>query len=124
MTNLYEETKELLEKEGSSIDQITKVCGDHFQIPVDNFLELAKATDYDSGHGSQKIADDLRVYFIKDGFETYMYRSEYDGGEWWDCSKIFNVPDKIVEVKSIGGGETMWENLAEINHIEIIESEK
>ena len=56
-----------------------------------NWNEFAKISnfDYDSGYGGAEIPTDLIVYF-KDN--TYMFRWEYDGSEWWEyiVRKKFN----------------------------------
>lgn len=45
--------------------------------------EFAKIADvnYESGYGSAQIPSDLIVEFTDD---TYLYRHEYDGSEWWE----------------------------------------
>ena len=115
--NLYDETVEALIDAGSSIENITYVWGDDFQIPVSNFIELAKSTNYDSGYGAAEIATDLKVGFTIGGFETYMYRYEYDGSEGWEYPKNTEPPEKIVTIKSLGGNNIMWDTLSEINKV-------
>lgn len=78
--NLYNETIEKLDKNGKNVDDIIWVGCDDFSIPLDNFLEVSKRTDYDNGYGSPEIATDLKIV----GNDFIMVRNEYDGSEWWD----------------------------------------
>lgn len=76
--NLKTETGECLAGHGKTFGDIKIVCGDDFNIPVDNFLSLAD-TEYDNGFGGQEVARDLTL--IGDGF--VMIRTDYDGAEAW-----------------------------------------
>ena len=61
MMNLYDELVETLAINDKSIQDITHVCGVAFQIPVDEFLTLAKNTFYDSNSNQAEIAMDLKI---------------------------------------------------------------
>ena len=107
MRNLYEETVGTLERYGKSIEDVVAVQGDEFAISLDDFIELAKKLDYDSGYGAAHVAMDLVI--IGDGW--WLERREYDGSEWWEFCK---APEPIQEMRSVtalGGKTEMWPRL-------------
>ena len=107
--NLYSETIDRLKKNGYGIADIEAVCGDDFAIPIENFLEVAKKTNYDNGYGGQEVATDL-IIKMKDG--SWFERGEYDGSEWWAYKKSPEIPQQSCRVKYLTG-ETSWETLRE-----------
>lgn len=109
MTNLWEETISILSRYGKTFDDVLFIQGKDFKITKGNFETVAKHTDYDSGFGSQKIAEDLVLV----GKDWWMERGEYDGSEWWDFKSIPLRKDKAEHITSLAGG--MWNTLMEIN---------
>lgn len=110
MANLLEETIEALEENGKSFDDVIGVCGDKFQIPIEQFKELANR-EYNDGFGAQKVASDLKII----GKNFWLERHEYDGSEWWEYKtfpNLNNLPMKSVK-RVIGG---MWDSLSKIQN--------
>lgn len=108
MANLLEETIEALEENGKSFDDVIGVCGDEFQISIEEFKELANR-EYDDDYGTQEVAQDLKVV----GKDFWLERYEYDGAEWWVYKtppNLDNLPMKSVK-RVIGGA---WDSLSEI----------
>lgn len=64
--------------------------------------------EYDSGFGSQDVARDLEIVF-KD--KQTMWRSEYDGSEWWSYSVPFKMPKEKKPIRTLFCG--MWSYLAD-----------
>ena len=109
--NLLEETRRSL---GGDTDQVQWVGSADGKLCMswDEFAEIAKGVEYDSGYGSQKIASDL-VVVLQNG---WLERHEYDGCEWWEHK---HGPIRASDAKSFAtvcnGG--MWESLAEMNRL-------
>ena len=100
MTNLYDETINSLKSEGKSMDDIVWVGCDDFAILLEDFIEVAKQTDYDDTFGCQHIATDLKIV----GKDFVMLRKEYDGAEWWEyISFIHPIPSKTMVIKRLEG---------------------
>lgn len=115
MRNLYEETMEYLEGCGYTECDIKAVFGDDYQIPIENFLEVAKKTNYNQGYGAPEVADDL-IILMKDG--AYLKRRDYDGSEWWELQgRVPVLPEETRTVKylSVHDGLIGWESLASLN---------
>lgn len=70
--------------------------------------------DYDAGFGASEVATDLKIVF-SDG--TTMYRSEYDGSEWWEYSKPFVTPENKKPIKNLFANQVGWESLDEIHSL-------
>lgn len=56
MTNLYDETVEVLERNNKTIADIEYIGTSETKINTHKALELMKKTNYDSGFGGQEIA--------------------------------------------------------------------
>lgn len=113
--NLLEETRQLLEDNGLSLDDIEAVFGEDFQIPVAEFVELAKATDYDAGYGAPKVATDL-IILLKDG--SWLTREEYDGSEWWQMHRRPSPPEEARHVARLTTRSIGWDTLAGCNRMD------
>lgn len=57
--------------------------------------------EYDAGYGAQEVMADLVIVF-RDG--AYMWRSEYDGSEAWNCDKPFSLPVETKPLTNLFGG--------------------
>lgn len=88
--NLYDEIVEKLKDNGYTVDDILAVVCDDFNINIDNFIDVAKRTNYDSGFGVAEIAKDLKI-IMRDG--SWFERKEHDGSEWF--SRV--IPPKLHE---------------------------
>lgn len=111
MKNLFEETMKVLNNNGKTMDDVISIQGDDFAITVENFIEIAKQTNYDSGYGSQEIARDLKII----GEDWWLERMEYDGSEWWEFKKIPQITKNIKEVYNLHSDSCGWMTLKEIN---------
>ncbi len=106
MANLLEETIEILEENDKTFDDVIGVCGNEFQISIEDFKLLANR-EYDDGYGSQEVASDLVVV----GKDFWLERHEYDGSEWWEYKSNFNLSElPFKKVRRVIGG--MWDTLA------------
>lgn len=112
MTNLYTETMNALEEHDYALDDIEAVFGEAFAITVDEFVELAKATDYNAGYGAPEVATDLAI-LMKDG--SWYSRAEYDGSEWWQYNRRPSPPEEVRHVDRLTARRIGWESLEECN---------
>ena len=87
--NLWEETKERLEKYNKKWSDIKYVILDGSEeiIPKSLYEEIAKRTDYDSGYGDAEIYEDLMLI----GDDFWFERAEYDGAEWFAYRQMPNI---------------------------------
>ena len=114
MANLYDETVEILELHDKTIADIEYIGSSRTKINTNKALELMKKTIYDSGYGSQEIADNLMIK----GNGFIMTRGENDGSEWWDyIQPDMPLPQVERDVKSFEAN-IGWESLEEINDLE------
>jgi hypothetical protein len=109
MKNLYEETMGILAVNGKTLDDIVAVQGEDFAISIDEFIELSKQLDYDSGYGSAHVATDLVI--VGDGW--WLERREYDGSEWWEFRAAPQPKPEIKSVRTLGDDADYWPKLAE-----------
>lgn len=109
MTNLWEETLKILDKNGKTFDDVLFIQGDDFGITRENFGKVAKQTDYYAGYGSAKVAGDLVL--VGEGW--WLERFEYDGAEGWRFKETPIRINETKEVKRLAGG--MWNTLGELN---------
>ena len=94
MTNLWEETIEILSEYGKTFDDVLFIQGNNFEITKDNFERVAKE-------------------LVLVGKDWWIERGEYDGSEWWDFKTIPLKKDEIKNITRLDGG--MWDSLMEIN---------
>ena len=99
MTNLKEETIDMLHRSGKDISDIVWIGCKDFKIPADLFWELADKS-YDAGYGSPEVATDLLVV----GNGWWLERAEYDGSEWWQFKTAPVEPTETVKVQNVLGG--------------------
>lgn len=119
-TNLLGETLAALHGCGLTTKDVLWVgsADGKMAISWEEFEPIAEKTDYNSGYGSPKVAQDLVVV----GATWWLERGEYDGSEWWEYK---SMPGQVVEPKRftyVCVGNTPhdvsiigWENLARIN---------
>lgn len=77
MNNLLKETTDRLTQHGKTWKDVRWIGGDDFTMSVDNFIEVARRTDYDAGFGSPLVATDLKIV----GDDWFLMRYDYDGAE-------------------------------------------
>lgn len=109
MRNLWEETIEVLKDHGKTFDGVRFIQGNDFKITKENFENVAKKTNYDSGYGSADVATDLVVV----GKNWWLERGEYDGAEWWDYKESPKQVNEVREISQLSGG--FWPTLEELN---------
>ena len=119
--NLKEETLKVLHNHGKGKEDIKYVCGEDFQISLEQFWELSD-TEYDP-YGAPEIATDLML--IGEGF--WMERGEYEGAELWDFRTMpdtTGLPIREITALSVRQynaihkpeyGKICWETLSELN---------
>ena len=123
--NLKEETLKVLHNHGKGKEDVKYVCGEDFQISLEQFWELSD-TEYDSSYGAPEIATDLMLI----GEDFWMERGEYDGFEWWDFHTMpdtTRLPIREITALSVRQynaicnpmyGKIGWETLSELNEEE------
>lgn len=109
--NLYEELIDKLEHQNKTIEDIEFVCGRDFYVDVNEFLEIAKKTNYDNGFGATEIAKDLLIV----GKDWWLERQDYDGSEWFEYKTMPIKPNVKLKILRVGCG--MWSTLKEINEV-------
>ena len=110
MANLLNETIEDLAKHNKTFDDVIGICGDDFQISIEDFKNLANK-EYNDGYGGQEVASDLKIV----GEDFWLERHEYDGSEWWEYKSIPNLNVLPMQtVKRVIGG--CWDSLAKIQN--------
>ena len=121
MSNLLVETREVLEDNNKTINDINWVGDGKYYFDVNEFLNIANVK-YDNGYGAPVVAQDLLVV----GANWWLERHEYDGSEWWEYKEIPLKPNKKIELKALTVGQAKklgfnvsigWENLKRINNI-------
>ncbi len=107
MTNLLEETKEGIKRSGHNISDIVFIGSTQsgHSCSWEQFKKLADI-EYHSGY---EVARDLVIIF-NDG--TNMWRSEYDGSEWWDYSVPLSLPVDKKPIKRLVG--RYWPSLEDL----------
>lgn len=112
MGNLLKETVEDLEYLELNVDDIIFIGSleSGHSCTWEEFKVLADRV-YDAGFGAQEVASDLVIIF-KGG--ERLYRSEYDGAEGWDCTRIPIIPEDQKEIKSLFAVGVGWERLEKI----------
>lgn len=109
MTNLWEETLRELGTYGKTFKDVKYIQGSDFGITKENFEQVAKKSDYDSGFGCAEVAEDLVIV----GDSWWLERHEYDGSEWWEYKEKPKQINEVREVCYLTGG--MWDTLAKLN---------
>lgn len=113
--NLYDETVRILDDYGKTMQDIVFIQGNDFRISWDNFVSVAKETNYDDGFGAQEVAMDLVL--VGDGF--WLEREEYDGSEGWVFKQMPSPVRRVEVVENLSVHEEQigWETLEDIfNH--------
>ena len=109
MRNLWEETMEVLKDHGKTFDDVKFIQGNDFKITKENFEQVAKKTNYDSGYGAAHVATDLVVV----GKNWWLERGEYDGSEWWEYKESPKQVNEVREISHLAGG--LWPTLEKLN---------
>lgn len=70
MTNLWEETMRMLVAHGKTFKDVEYVQGSNFGITKENFEKVAKKSDYDSGFGAARVAEDYEIINVSIAVEA------------------------------------------------------
>lgn len=89
-TNFGEETTDILVRYDYTVDDIDWIGNRAFEIPIHEFFDVARHTNYYAGYGSAAMPLDI-IIVMKNG--NWLERSEYDGSEWW---RLVQVPQKPI----------------------------
>lgn len=108
LINLLDETKEILNDNGKSLEDIEWIGTTKHYVNKEKALELFDV-NYHNGYGAQLVADNLLVV----GKDWWLERHEYDGSEWWEMKKMPKKPDEELQINYVIG--RMWDTLEEIN---------
>lgn len=96
MTNLKDETLQILAGHGKTADDVRWVGTTEYTIQLDNFWEKADV-EYDAGFGGTEIFEDLIVV----GDDFWLERHGCDGSEWWEYKTMPTKPTKARKVKTL-----------------------
>jgi len=116
MMNLYDELVETLAINHKTIQDITHVCGVAFQIPVDEFLTLAKNTHYDRNSEHVEIAMDLKI-IGQDFVVTREQDQIYIGDEYFIYEE---TTAEGLPYRSISSLKGVWGTMVTLNE-EVVE---
>ena len=117
--NLLEETIEWLKQYSKIPSQdILWIGSSDFWFTWQDFEEIARYADYDSGFGAQEVAQDLVIV----GDDWFTDRDEYDGSECWsrmlhcppDKPKKYRKPTALT-VRQATDVSCGWETLSDLN---------
>jgi hypothetical protein len=100
MTNLLEETLDVLKANGKTPDDVRWVGNKGSNASTwQEFKRLAKV-NYDNGYGSAEIDTTLVVV----GSDWWLERHEYDGSEWWEFKSLPHRPIQTPKPLSVKVG--------------------
>ena len=101
MTNLLDETLEIIQDNGKTTDGIKfvrckwyewvsggTICYEYY-MTWDDFASQANR-EYDEGYGGAEVKYDLQIV----GANWWLERHEYDGSEWWEFKSLPKRPKK------------------------------
>lgn len=94
--NFAEETVNALNRYHYSINDISWIGNRRYDIPIHEFFDAARKTNYNNGYGLAAMPLDLLIV-LKDG--SYFERAEYDGSEWWRYVAAIDRPSYHTHLK-------------------------
>ena len=97
LTNLLEETLEVLKRHGRKTADVKWVGSDKCWCTWEEFELIAKTANYDSGYGGAQVAENLLIV----GSDWHMERGEYDGSEWWKFYEKIVKPKLKIKLKAL-----------------------
>ena len=123
MSNLMKQTLEILEENSKKESDVKWVGTTTHKTTWENFKTNAD-TEYDSGFGSPKVAQDLIIV----GDNWWLERGEYDGSEWWEYKELPKEPLEYINLIALTVDQSEklgfdyigcgWENLRAINGVQ------
>lgn len=96
MLNFAEETIEGLTQHGYTVEDVNWIGTYSFTIPIHEFFDVARKTEYNNGYGSAAMPCDI-IIVMKDG--SWYSRGEYDGSEWWKYNPQLAKPQVQCHLK-------------------------
>lgn len=96
MINLLHETREVLEDNGKSFEDVQWIGTSTGEISLASFLEQADI-NYDNSFGIVEVNQTLVVV----GNDWWLERNEYDGSEWWEYKELPEKPKRQVTSSDI-----------------------
>ena len=113
MTNLLQETILTLKDNNKTTTNILWVGSVDFgYFSWQEFAEIAKNTNYDSGYGGQEVASDLLIV----GKDFWLERYEYDGSECWEFKQIPKKSKRYIKIKDLASNNYSWNSLEDLNN--------
>lgn len=112
MTNLIEETLEIMAQHSQSPSEVVWVGNSDGTRAIDwtQFAEIANI-EYDDSYGGQEVASDLVVVFLD---RSWLERHEYDGSEWWEYKAPPVRRSEARPFTTVKNGES-WASIHEMN---------
>ena len=115
MRELLEETLAAISSRGRTVEEIQWVGSEdgRYYMTWEQFSQLAKGCEYDSGFGAQQVASDLVVI----GPDWWLDRYEYDGSEDWTFhTRPEPFIERILPTRLICNSEEVgWRTLQDMN---------
>ncbi len=109
MSNLLEETLDILKANGKSPDDVRWVGKrepDYLAsirarveaLPLGTWAEFKRFANfkYDDGYGGAEVATDLKIV----GDDWWLERGEYDGSEWWEFKTLPQKPKEPTQLRA------------------------
>lgn len=93
LTNAYDELMSMLAVHCYTVDDIAWVADARYRLPLPEFLDRLKDTNYYAGYGSVEF-DPSIVVMLDDG--SWFERAEYDGSEWWQYRYVPTCPVMVL----------------------------
>lgn len=103
MSNLLEETIEILSKHGKTPNDVIWV-GDATAYFTWQYFEEMANREYDNGFGEAEVLTNLLVV----GNSWWLERHEYDGSEGWEYKTLPAKPLKMYKVPSVFYKDYVW----------------
>ena len=109
MINLYEEIIGILEAHNKTIADIQyiiypkiinnfeSIYNKLYTVDINDFMEIAKRTNYDNGYGGNEIPLSLKIV----GKDWWLERDEYDGSEWFEYKTLPKKPEEELSIERI-----------------------
>lgn len=93
--NFATETIKNLESYGYTVEDIDWIGTETFTIPINEFFDVARHTEYNNGYGRPEVPNDI-IIMMKD--KNWFDRWEYDGSEGWEHHNCLSKPRLISHV--------------------------
>lgn len=94
MRNLLSETLDVMSKLNLTTDDVVYVGSANGKVDIGGWEGFERLADfsYDDGYGTAEVVTDLVLAFSNG---VVLYRTEYDGAEWWDWLTTHRAMDCV-----------------------------